>query len=49
MSDICTPPLNNIWNTELITQESFPNNLKLANVILSFNYEDVSFIETKDQ
>lgn len=49
MSDICTPPLNNIWNTELITQESFPNNLKLANVIPSFNYEDVSFIETKDQ
>ena len=32
MSDICAPPFNDIWNKEIITQKSFPNNLKLADV-----------------
>ena len=49
MSDICTPPLNSIWNTELITQESFPNNFKLVDAIPSFKKDDASLLETKDQ
>ena len=32
VSDICAPALNDIWNNEIITQKSFPNNLKLADV-----------------
>ena len=34
VSDICAPALNDIWNNEIITQKSFPNNLKLADVTL---------------
>ena len=32
VSDICVPALIDIWNNEIITQKSFPNNLKLADV-----------------
>ena len=32
LSDSCPPPLNDIWNKEINTQKSFPNNLKLADV-----------------
>ena len=39
MSDICTPPLNKIWNKEIITQKSLPNNLKLAGVTPVFKKE----------
>ena len=30
ISDICAPPLNDIWNKEILTQKYFLNNLKLA-------------------
>ena len=45
MSDICAPPLNYFWNKEIITQKSFPNNLKLADVTPVFKKEDVSFLQ----
>ena len=32
VSDICARALNDIWNKEMITQKSFPNNLQLADV-----------------
>ena len=32
VSDICALALIDIWNNEIITQRSFPNNLKLADV-----------------
>ena len=35
MSDICTPPLNNIWNKET----------KLVNVTLVFKKEDASLLK----
>ena len=41
MSDICTPPLNDIWNKEIITQ----NNLKLVDVTLVFKKEDASLLK----
>ena len=37
--DICAPALNDIWNDETITQKSFPNNLKLADVTPVFKKE----------
>ena len=40
VSDICAPALNDIWNNEIITQKSFPNNLKLADVTPVFKKED---------
>ena len=42
MSDICAPPLNDIWNKEIITQKSFPKNLKLMDVTSVFKKEDTS-------
>ena len=39
MSDICAPALNDIWNNEIITQKSFPDNLKLADMKLVFKKE----------
>ena len=45
MSDICTPPSNNIWNIKTITQKSFPNNLKLADVLPVFKKEDASLLK----
>ena len=36
VADICAPPLNDIWNKEIITQKSFPNNLKLVDVTPEF-------------
>ena len=36
VSDICALALNDIWNNEIITQKSFPNNLKLADVTPAF-------------
>ena len=46
MSDICASPLNDIWNKEIITQKSFPNNLKLVNVIPVFKKEDVLLLKS---
>ena len=43
MSDICALALNDIWNNEIITQKSFPNNLKLADVTPVSKKEDASF------
>ena len=45
VSDICSPALNDIWNNEIITQKSFPNNLKLADVTPVFKKEDTSLLE----
>ena len=45
VSIICTPPLNDICNKEIITQISIPNNLKLANVTLVFKKEDASLLK----
>ena len=45
VSDICLPALNDIWNKEIITQESFPNNLKLADVTPVFKKEDSSLLK----
>ena len=44
MSDICAPALNDIWNKEIITQKSFPNNLKLEDVTPVFKKEDASLL-----
>ena len=45
MSDICAPALNDIWNNEIITQKSFPNNLKLVDVTPVFKKEDASLLK----
>ena len=45
VSDICAPALNDIWNNETITQNSFPNNLKLVDVTPVFKKEDASLIK----
>ena len=45
VSDICAPALNYIWNKEIITQKSFPNNLKLADVTPVFKKEDASLLK----
>ena len=45
MSDICALPLNDIWNKEIITKNSFPNNLKLADVTHVFKKEDASLLK----
>ena len=44
-SDICAPVLNDVWNKKIITQQSFPNNLKLADVTLVLKKEDVSLLK----
>ena len=45
VADICAPELNDIWNKEIITQKSFPNNLKLADVTHVFKKEDASLLK----
>ena len=45
MSDICAPALNDIWNEQIITQKSFPNNRKLADVTPVFKKEDPSLLK----
>ena len=45
MSDICAPALNDIWNQEIITQKSFPNNLKQTDVIPVLNKVDASLLK----
>ena len=45
VSDICVSALNDIWNKDIITQKSFPNNLKLANVTPVFKKEDASLLK----
>ena len=42
---ICAPPLNDIWNNEIITQKCFSNNLKLADVTPVFKKEDASLLK----
>ena len=37
--------INDIWNKEVITQKSFPNSLKLADVTLVFKKEDASLLK----
>ena len=49
VSDICAPPLNDIWNKELITQKSFPNDLKLANLTPVFKKDDASLLKNYRQ
>ena len=44
MSDICALALNIIWNKEIITQKSFPNNLRLADETPVFKKEDASLL-----
>ena len=44
-SDICTRPLNDIFIEKIITQKSFPNNLKLADVTPVFKIEDASLLK----
>ena len=45
MPDICGLALNKIWNNEIITQKSFPNNLKLTHVTTVFKKENVSLLK----
>ena len=45
MSDICAPALNDIWNQEIITQKSFPNNLKQTDVIPVLKKVDASLLK----
>ena len=45
VSVISAPALNDIWNNEIITQRSFPNNLKLANVTPVFKKDDASLLK----
>ena len=45
MSNICVPALNDIWNNEIITQKSFPTNLKLADVTPVFKKGYVSLLK----
>ena len=44
-SDICAPPLNDIQNKEIITQKSFPNNLKLADVTPVFKKKECFIVK----
>ena len=45
VSDICAPALNDIWNNEIITQKSFPNNFKLADVTPVFKKDNASLLK----
>ena len=45
MSDIYVPALNDIWSKGIITQKSFPNNLKLADVTPVFKKENASLLK----
>ena len=45
LCDICVPALNEIWNKEIVTHKSFPNNLKLVDVTSVFNKEDASLLK----
>ena len=45
MSDICEPTLNTIWNKEIITQNCFPDTLKLMDVTPMSKKEDVSLLK----
>ena len=45
VSDIYIPRLNNIRNKEIITQKSFLNHLKLADVTPVFKKDDVSYLK----
>lgn len=41
MSDICAAPLNDIWNTDIIAEKSFPNNFRLLHMTPVFKKEDL--------
>ena len=45
VSDICVPPLNGIWDKEIITHKSFPNNLELADLTPMFKKVDASLLK----
>ena len=45
VSDICAPALNDIWNKEIIPQQSFPNNPKQADVTPVFKKENTSLLK----
>ena len=41
MPDICAAPLNDIWNTDIIAEKSFPNNFRLLHMTPVFKKEDL--------
>ena len=45
VSDICSPILANIWNEELLLNENFSENLKLADASPVFKKKDKNFVE----
>ena len=45
MSNICAPHLNDIWNKEIITQKTFLNDLKLADMTPVLTKEDASLLK----
>ena len=45
VSDICAPALNDIWNKEIIPQQSFPNNPKQVDVTPVFKKENTSLLK----
>ena len=45
MSDTCAPTLKDIWNNEIITQKSSPNDLKLADVTPVFKKDDALLLK----
>ena len=45
MSNICAPHLNDIWNKEIITQKTFLNDLKSADMTPVLTKEDASLLK----
>ena len=40
VSEVTVPCLTNIWNTHIISDQAFPDNLKLADISPAFKKED---------
>ena len=45
MSDVCSPVLANIWNAEILLNNNFPENLKLADVTPFLKKKYKTFVE----
>ena len=45
LSDACGLILGNIWNEKIVLNKSFPENLKLADVIPIVKKKDKTFVE----
>ena len=45
LSDACGLILGNIWNEKIVLNKSFPENLKLADVITIVKKKDKTFVE----